>query len=72
MLELPPSTMAAMLRSADSLGAAGRFVQRIFAPFSFEDVPLAVPTRTFERQLDLQVGGRAVSLLEVGPAHTGR
>ena len=48
----------------------GAFVQRIFSPFSFEDVPLAVPTRTFERQLDLRVGGRPVSLLEVGPAHT--
>ncbi len=65
-----PPAMAAMLRSADSLGAAGQFVQRIFAPFSFEDVPLAVPTRTFEQRLDLQVGGRTVSLIEVGPAHT--
>jgi cyclase len=70
MLQLPPASMAALLRSADSLGAAGRFVRKIFSPFSFEDVPLALPTRTFERQLDLQVGGRTVSLLEVGPAHT--
>jgi cyclase len=70
MLELPPSTMAAMLRSAGALGPAGRFAQRIFSPFSFEDIPLALPTRTFEHRLDLQVGGRAVSLLEVGPAHT--
>jgi glyoxylase-like metal-dependent hydrolase (beta-lactamase superfamily II) len=70
MLELPPATMAAMLRSADALGAAGQFVQRIFSPFSFEDVPLTLPTRTFEDRLDLHVGGRTVSLLEVGPAHT--
>src|SRR6202042_3773297 len=70
MLQLPPSTMAAMLRSADSLGPAGQFVRRIFSPFSFDDVPLAVPTRTFEAQLDLIVGERAVSLIEVGPAHT--
>ncbi len=70
MLELPPATMAALLRSADSLGATGRFVRKIFAPFSFEDVPLAVPTRTFVEHLELRVGGRAVSLLEVGPAHT--
>jgi cyclase len=70
MLQLPPSTMAAMLRSADSLGAAGQFLRRIFSPFSFEDVPLTVPTRTFEQQLDLVVGERAVSLIEVGPAHT--
>jgi cyclase len=70
MLELPPSAMAAMMCSADDLGAAGRFVRRIFSPFSFEDVPLAVPTRTFEQRLDLRVGDRAVSLVEVGPAHT--
>jgi cyclase len=70
MLQLPPATMAALLRSTDSLGPAGQFVQRIFSPFSFEDIPLALPTRTFERQLDLRVGGRTVSLLEVGPAHT--
>jgi glyoxylase-like metal-dependent hydrolase (beta-lactamase superfamily II) len=70
MLQLPPATMAALLRSADSLGAAGQFARKIFSPFSFEDVPLALPSRTFEHQLDLQVGGRTVSLLEVGPAHT--
>lgn len=70
MLELPPATMAAMLRSADALGAAGQFVQRIFSPFSFEDIPLTLPTRTFEDRLDLRVGDRTVSLLEVGPAHT--
>ena len=70
MLELPPATMEAMLRSADALGAAGQFVQKIFSPFSFEDVPLTLPTRTFEDRLDLQVSGRTVSLLEVGPAHT--
>jgi cyclase len=70
MLQLPPATMAALLRSADSLGAAGKFAQKIFSPFSFEDVPLAVPTRTFEQQLELRVGDRVVSLLEVGPAHT--
>jgi cyclase len=70
MLELPPDTMAALLRSSDALGAAGQFVQRIFSPFSFEDVPLRLPTRMFEDRLDLHVGDRAVSLLEVGPAHT--
>jgi cyclase len=70
MLELPPATMAAMLRSADALGAAGQFVQKIFSPFSFDDVPLTLPTRTFDDRLDLQVGGHTVSLLEVGPAHT--
>jgi cyclase len=67
---LPPSSMAAMLRAAPDLGQAGAFLARIFAPFSFDDIPLTLPTTTFEGRLDLDVGGRRVSLLEVGPAHT--
>ena len=70
MVRLPPAAMAAMMRSANSLGEAGEFLARIFSPFSFEDVPLTLPTRTFEGQLELRLGERAVSLLEVGPAHT--
>jgi glyoxylase-like metal-dependent hydrolase (beta-lactamase superfamily II) len=70
MLQLPPASMAAMLRSADELGPAGSFLKRIFSPFSFEDVPLVVPTRTFAAHLALQLGDRTVSLVEVGPAHT--
>jgi cyclase len=71
LLQLPPATMAAMMRSAATLGPAGEFLERIFAPFSFDDVPLASPTRTFEGRLELRVGDRPVSLVEVGPAHTG-
>ena len=67
---LPPSSMAAMLRAAPDLGPAGAFLARIFAPFSFDDISLTVPTTTFEGRLDLDVGGRHVALLEVGPAHT--
>lgn len=67
---LPPAAMAAMMRTAPTLGPAGAFLARIFAPFSFEEVPLALPTATFEGQLDLTVGTRTVTLLEVGPAHT--
>ncbi|MGO9857628.1 MAG: MBL fold metallo-hydrolase [Acidimicrobiales bacterium] len=70
MAQLPPSAMSAMLRNAPALGPAGEFLARIFAPFSFEDVPLTLPSRTFEERLDVRVGDRPVSLLEVGPAHT--
>jgi cyclase len=70
MGSLPPATMAAMVRSAPALGPAGEFLARIFAPFSFDDIPLTLPTRTFEGRLDLCVGTRRVSLVEVGPAHT--
>jgi cyclase len=71
MLQLPPATMAAMMQSAASLGEAGEFLARIFSPFRFENVPLTLPTRTFDGRLDLQIGERRVALLEVGPAHTG-
>ena len=70
MGQLPASAMAAMMRAAPTLGEAGEFLARIFAPFDFEDVPLTLPSRTFEGQLDLRVGDRRVSLVEVGPAHT--
>jgi len=71
MAQLPPSAMASVIRAAPTLGAAGEFLARIFAPFSFDDIPEAPPTTTFEGRLDLSVGDRRVTLLEVGPAHTG-
>lgn len=70
MVELPPSRLAALMKAAPNLGATGEFLQRIFGPFSFEGIELAPPTRTFEGRLDLRVGDRLVSLIEVGPAHT--
>lgn len=71
MAQLPPSAMAGFMRAAPTLGPAGEFLARIFAPFSFDDIPAAPPTATFEGRLDLRVADRRVTLLEVGPAHTG-
>lgn len=42
----------------------------MFAPFDWRGIELTLPGRTFEGRLDLDVGGRAVELIEVGPAHT--
>ena len=39
-------------------------------PFAFDGIRLVPPTRTFSGRLDLDVGGRKVQLIEVGPAHT--
>ncbi len=69
-LQLPASAMAGVLRAAPTLGPAGAFLTRIFAPFSFDDIDTALPTATFEGRLDLSVADRPVTLLEVGPAHT--
>jgi glyoxylase-like metal-dependent hydrolase (beta-lactamase superfamily II) len=70
MAQLPPSAMAGVLQAASTLGPAGEFLARIFAPFSFDDIETALPTESFQGRLDLLVGDRPVTLLEVGPAHT--
>jgi glyoxylase-like metal-dependent hydrolase (beta-lactamase superfamily II) len=72
MIVAGPESIVNVMRNAPNMGRAGRFLQRVFAPFDFEgigDMPL--PTETFERELTLQVGAKQVNLIEVGPAHTG-
>lgn len=51
-------------------GATGDFAREIFAPFDWSDFEATLPTSTFNGRLDLDVGGTAVQLLELGPAHT--
>lgn len=52
------------------LRAAGRYFRAMCAPYDFASVTHAPAKRTFWGTLDLDVGGRAVRLFEVGPAHT--
>jgi glyoxylase-like metal-dependent hydrolase (beta-lactamase superfamily II) len=73
-------TLAGALRRAGSLpvpyprrgdvAAFAAYAGEALAPFDFDDVRLAPPTRTFSGELELEVGGREVRLIEVGPAHT--
>lgn len=72
MEALPPALMAQMKAAggAGQLGDAGRYFAEIFAPFDFAGVRERAPTRTFSGRLDLKVGDRDVTLIEVGPAHT--
>ena len=51
-------------------GEVGDLFRSFFGEFHFDGIELALPTRTFEGRLDLDVGGRSVELIEVGPAHT--
>ena len=70
--------LAAALRGAASLPIPRRddvatiaaYVTEALAPFEFRNVRLVPPTRTFSGELTLEVGGREVQLIEVGPAHT--
>lgn len=56
--------------AAGQLGMAGSYFAEVFAPFDFAGVQERAPTRTFSGHDRLDVGGRAVELIEVGPAHT--
>lgn len=67
MVALPPSVLADLNRAP---GEIGELFRRFFGDFDFDGITLTPPTRTFEQRLELEVGGRAIELIEVGPAHT--
>jgi cyclase len=56
-------------RRGDAVAIAP-YVREALRPFAFDEVRLVRPTRTFSGELELDVGGREVRLIEVGPAHT--
>lgn len=51
-------------------GATGDYARTIFGRYDFAGITPTYPTRTYERELALDVGGVEVLLLDVGPAHT--
>ena len=67
MAAVPPSTLAAMNAAP---GEIGELFRGFFGAFEFDGVEQRLPTRTFDGRLDIDVGGRPVELIEVGPAHT--
>lgn len=67
MAEVPPSLLAA-LNSAE--GDIGELFRGFFGAFLFDGIEQRLPDRTFEGRLDIDVGGRTIELIEVGPAHT--
>jgi len=70
MREEPPALLRTVL--ASDLGPdLNAFAARIFGPFQFDGLEPRLPSQTFEGRLELDVGGRTVEVIEVGPAHTG-
>ncbi|MDY7103653.1 MAG: MBL fold metallo-hydrolase [Actinomycetota bacterium] len=69
MDELPPSAVAA-IKAAAPPGPLGSFVEHAFGPFDFDGIEIPPITDTFSGRHTVAVGGRAVELIEVGPAHT--
>ncbi|MBP7227653.1 MAG: MBL fold metallo-hydrolase [Longilinea sp.] len=50
--------------------AVGHWMKRMVAPYAFAEVHHTPARRSFSGTYTLEVGGRTVKLLEVGPAHT--
>ena len=48
----------------------GHWFQNMVIPYDFQEVSPVLPSKTFEGELSLTIGGRHVQLIEVGPAHT--
>ncbi len=69
MENLPPSAMAAMMHG-DFGPELNRYLNEAFGPFEFEGIDPPRIDRTFVNELTVEVGGRRVELIEVGPAHT--
>jgi glyoxylase-like metal-dependent hydrolase (beta-lactamase superfamily II) len=67
MTEVPASMLLALNRAP---GDVGELFRSFFGAFDFDGIETTLPTRTFEHRLDVEVGGRLVELIEVGPAHT--
>ncbi len=71
MDDTPPALLAGMVHAAPQMESVlGRWIEAAFGPYEFDGIELRAPTATFDGKLTLDVGGRAVELIEVGPAHT--
>lgn len=69
MGELPPAALAALL-AGDFGETTNAYLAEAFGSFEFEGIEPPQPTTTFTSSLTLDVDGRSVELIEVGPAHT--
>lgn len=70
MRETPPEMLAGLMKNWRSLGDGAAFLHQLMGNFQFDGITLTLPTRTFDGTLSVAVGGKAVDLIEVGPAHT--
>ena len=62
--------MLVMAQTADLGPVATPYLRERFGPFDFNGITLRNADQTFDDQLTIDVGGREVRLLNLGPAHT--
>jgi cyclase len=76
--ELKPAAMALLGKTGGALALLpvkkakkiGSYFHNMVAPYDFKGIKVRTANRTFEKEMVLDVGGREVRLIEVGPAHT--
>jgi len=68
--EISPDLLQLVLY-ADLGPELGPYARERFGPFDFGGITLRAADMTFDRELTVNVGGREVRVLNLGPAHTG-
>jgi cyclase len=68
--ELSPAMLQGLKAAPGMPPELADFVQHAFGPFDFDGITVRPPSHTFTDRLDLTVGDRPISLVELGPAHT--
>jgi cyclase len=71
MGQLSPELLHGLKSAPDMPADLAEFVQHAFGPFDFAGITVRPPSQTFDDRLELRVGDRSVTFLELGPAHTG-
>jgi 2-keto-4-pentenoate hydratase/2-oxohepta-3-ene-1,7-dioic acid hydratase in catechol pathway/glyoxylase-like metal-dependent hydrolase (beta-lactamase superfamily II) len=66
---MPPELLA-MTQTANLGPVATRYARERFGHFDFSGIAVRNADETFERDLTIDVGGRRIDLLNLGPAHT--
>ncbi|MFJ9542769.1 MBL fold metallo-hydrolase [Streptomyces sp. NPDC101225] len=67
MQQVQPEAMTLLM--ADDT-PSGRFARRIFGGFEFTGIRPVLPSRLYDREVTLDIGGTTVQLIDVGPAHS--
>lgn len=67
---MTPAAVAELVGMHHREGRIGEFIRSVGGHFDLSGIVATPPTRTFAGELDLDVGGRQVRLIQVGPAHT--
>lgn len=65
-----PAVLPGPLGRASELRRFARYMTRMTAPWAYTEARPTPPTTTFSGELDLEIGGRRVRLVDVGSAHS--